>query len=146
MSNLVDLSIEELEVVNGELLSHKQRLSAEKQALQGQLGVLKAKCTIRLSPLEYHKVQTERGQVVNQLSEKEVEIGNLNIQLREVMTVLEVRKRQSGKIPPKEVKELVGIRDRWHDFSMDPPTIKRHVRWLGRFRKRSERVCVRSLT
>lgn len=117
--SIVNKSIEQLEVDDGELRLIRQRLSAEKQALQGALGELNARCATRLPNKEYQKIQSARGQIVKQLAEKESELGEINSQRAELLTVLEVRKRQAGKFVPSDVKKLVEIRDRWHAFSMD---------------------------
>jgi len=129
--SIVNKSIEELEVDDGELRIIRQRLSAEKQALQGQLGELNARCATRLPNKEYQKIQNARGQIVKQLAEKESELGALNSQRHEILTVLEVRKRQAGKFVPSDVKLLVEIRDRWHAFSMDSDNHQkaREVAW-----------------
>lgn len=129
--SIVNKSIEELEVDDGELRTMRQRLSAEKQALQGQLGELNARCATRLPTKEYQKIQSARGQIVKQLAEKESELGAINSQRAEVLTVLEVRKRQAGKFVPSDVKKLVEIRDRWHAFSMDSDNHQkaREVAW-----------------
>ena len=128
---IIEKSIEELELDNGELLILKQRLLAEKQALQGQLSELNAKCSMRLPSSEYHKIQSARGQVVKQLTGKESEIGALNAQRAELQAVMDVRKRQAKKFAPSDVRQLVEIRDRWHAFSMNPDNNKnaRDVAW-----------------
>lgn len=117
--SIVEKSICELEIDDGEMLAMKQKFSAEKQALQGQLGELNAKCAIRLPQKEYQRIQTARSQIVKQLAEKETEIAALNRKRTELQTVMQVRKRQAGKFVPSDVKLLVEIRDRWHGFSMD---------------------------
>lgn len=117
--SIIEKSICELEIDDGELLTMKQRLSAEKQALQGQLGELNAKCATRMPQREYQRIQSARGQIVKQLAEKETEIGALNRQRAELQTVMQVRKRQAGKFVPSDVRLLVKIRDKWHAYSMD---------------------------
>lgn len=129
--SIVEKAICELEIDDGELLSMKQRLSAEKQALQGSLAELNAKCATRLPNKEYQRIQSARGQIVKQLADKETEIGALNRQRAELNTVMQVRKRQAGKFVPSDVKALVEIRDRWHSFSMDSDNHQkaREVAW-----------------
>lgn len=129
--SMADKSICELEVDDGELRAMKQRLSAEKHALQGQLAELNSKCATRLPTRDFQRIQSQRGDVVKQLADKEIEIGALNTQRHEVLTVLEVRKRQAGHFAPTDVKKIVEIRDRWHDFSMDSENHQkaREVAW-----------------
>lgn len=129
--SIVEKAICELEIDDGELLTMKQKLSAEKQALQGQLGELNAKCATRLPNKEYQRIQSARGQIVNQLAEKEIEICELNRQRAELQTVMQVRKRQAGKFVPSDVKLLTEIRDKWHAFSMDSDNHQkaREVAW-----------------
>lgn len=129
--SILKKSICELEVDDGEMLAIRRKLSAEKQALQGMLGELNAKCATRLPQKEYQKIQSQRGQIVKQLAEKENEIGELNAKRAELQTVLEVRKRQAGRFQPSDVKRLVEIRDRWHAFSMDKlnPRSARETAW-----------------
>jgi hypothetical protein len=117
--SLTEKSIPELEIDDAELRIMKQRLSAEKQALQGQLGELNSKCATRIPTKDFQKIQSARGQLVKQLAAKESEIGALNAERHEVLTVLEFRKHAANKFPPSDVKKLVEMRDRWHSFSMD---------------------------
>jgi chromosome segregation ATPase len=127
----VDKSIEELEVDMGELSALKDKLSIEKQALQGQLAELNAKCAVRLPQQEFQRIQSARGQVVKQLAAKEGEIGEVNQRRAEIQTVLQVRKRQAHLFVPSDVRKLVEIRDKWHAFSMDSKNHQkaREVAW-----------------
>lgn len=129
--SIVAKSISELEIDDGELLIMKQRLTAEKQALQGQIGELNAKCATRIPNNEYQRIQSQRGQIVKQIADKETEIGELNRQRTELQTVLQVRKRQAGQFAPSDTKVLVAMRDRWHAFSMDSDNHQkaREVAW-----------------
>lgn len=129
--SIVGKAICELEIDDCELLMMKQNLSAEKQALQGQVGELNAKCATRIPNNEYQRIQSQRGQVVKQIADKETEIGEINRRRAELNTVLQVRKRQAGKFVPSDVKQLVKIRDRWHAFSMDSDNHQkaREVAW-----------------
>ncbi len=129
--SIVNKSIAELEIDDGELRVMKQRLSAEKHALQGELAQINSQCVSRLPQKEYQRLQSRRGQIVKQLQEKEVEIGDLNSSRHEILTVLEVRKRQAQLFVPSDVRKLVEIRDRWHGFSMDKnnPKSARETAW-----------------
>ena len=115
--SIVEKSIPELEIDDGEYRAMKQKLSAEKHALQGQIAEINARCVTHLPQKEYQKLQNQRSQMVKQLQEKEVEIGELNARRTEVNTVLNVRKSQS--MNRWDIRQLVEIRDRWHGFSMD---------------------------
>jgi hypothetical protein len=110
-------SVPELEIDDGEYRIARHRLSAEKQALQGQLSEINAKCSMRLKFSEYHKLQKARSELVKQLAEKEIEIGELNSRRAELSTVIEVRKHQ--EMGRHDIRQLVHIRDTWHAFSMD---------------------------
>jgi len=129
--SIVEKTICELEIDDGELLVMKRKLTAEKQALQGDLGTLNAKCATRLPQKEYQKIQNQRGDIVKMLANKEAEIGELNAKRAELQTVMQVRKRQAGKFVPSDVRLLVAIRDKWHDFSMDKnnPKSARETAW-----------------
>lgn len=128
---LTEQSIEELDISVGEVRTLRQRVSAEKQALQGMIGQINARCAVRLPQKEYQQLQRERATVVGQIAEKESELGALNAQMSEIQTVLEVRKRQAKQIQPREVSALVELRDRWHDYSMDAKNHQkaREVAW-----------------
>lgn len=117
---LIEKSIEELEVDDGELRVQKQRLGAEKQALQAEAAALNAKCSTRLANADYHRVQRQRSDVVKQITAIEADISGVNARRYEVLTVLEVRKRQAGQFAPTDVKRLTEMRDQWHAASMDP--------------------------
>lgn len=119
---LVEKSIAELELDDGELRVEKQRLSAMKQSLQGEAARLNAKCATRIATAEYHKIQRERSEVVRQITGIEADISGVNARRTEVLAVLEVRKRQSGMFAPTDVRRLVEMRDRWHAASMDTET------------------------
>lgn len=129
--NITEKTIEELEIDDGELLILKNRLSIEKQALQGQLAELNGKCSKRLPNAEFHRIKSAKGQIAKQLSEKEMEIGEVNAKRAELWTVLSVRKRQAGKFKPEDVRRLAGIRDHWHSYSMDPANHQksREIAW-----------------
>ena len=131
MNPLCEQTIEELEIADGEVLIQRTRLINEKAALSSRLAELKAACTIRLQSKDYHRLQKERAQVIKQLTEKEAELSLLKEQRVEINTVLQVRKRQAGLFVPKDMRKLVEIRDRWHDYSMDSKNHQkaREVAW-----------------
>ncbi len=117
--SVVEKSLVELEIDDAELRDQKHKVSQEKQALQGTLAELNAKCAVRLPGNEFLRIQRHRGQLVRQLADKEGELGAINRQRSELQTVMQVRRRQAGEFLPKDVRLLVAIRDRWHGFSMD---------------------------
>lgn len=121
MSSLVEKSLPELTIDDGEFLIMRERLIQEKNALQGQLAEINAQCSHHLPQREYHKLQSWRGQIVRQLLDKDSEISELNARRAELNTVINVRKQES--FSPHQVRQLVEMRDRWHGFSMDA---KRH--------------------
>jgi chromosome segregation ATPase len=128
---LVKKSIIELQIDDGELMALRRKLTAEKQAIQGQLGEINTKLKTTLPNDIFHKLNNRRGQLVKMLSEKESEVGELNAKRAELQTVLEVRKREAGHFQPHDVAKLVAIRDKWHDFSMDKknPKSARETAW-----------------
>lgn len=128
---LVTKSISDLDIDDGELRVLKQRLSAEKHALQGELAQINSLCVPRLPQKEYQRLQSQRGKVVKQLQEKEIEISEVNSKRHELLTVLEIRKRQAQLFVPSDVRKLVDIRDKWHGFSMDNsnPKSARETAW-----------------
>lgn len=110
----------ELELADGEFRMMRQRLTAEKTALQSQLVEINARGKVHLPQHEYQKLQRARADVIKLLMEKESEIGAINDRRVELNTIKEVRKRQAGELAPERVRKLVEMRDRWHGFSMDP--------------------------
>lgn len=131
MSAIISKTVAELEIDDGELRMAKQKLSQEKHSLQGMIAEINSKCTTRLSQNDYHKIQKLRASIVNQLQQKEGEIADINSRRHELLTVLEVRKQQSNKFQPDDIRLLVSIRDKWHDFSMESknPKAARDVAW-----------------
>lgn len=129
--SLTEKTIEELEIDCAECATLRQRLSAEKQALQGQLAEINAACIQRLPNKEFQRIRSKRFPIVRQLADKEVEIAEANRIQAEIHAVKEVRKRQAGRIVPSDIRSLVGMRDRWHEFSMDPKNHQksREVAW-----------------
>jgi len=117
MSALAEKSVAELEIDDGEFRVLKQRLIAEKQALQADLSAIKERCLVRLPLAEYQKLQRQRSRLVQQLMAKERELSELNAKRAELETVKQFRKESS--ITVSKMRELVGIRDHWHGFSMD---------------------------
>lgn len=114
---LTELSLQELMIEDGELQILKQRLGMEKQGLQSQLVDLNSRCATRLPQKEYQRLQSQRGQIVKQLNEKEQEIGEVNARRAELNTIISVRKKEGMR--PSDIKQLVCLRDKWHGFSMD---------------------------
>lgn len=100
MSSLVAKSLPELTIDDAEFRIMRQRMTAEKKALEAQLAEINARCSTHLPQKEYHKQQSQRGQL---------------------STVISVRTQRAFTVP--QIRQLVEMRDRWHDFSMDA---KRH--------------------
>lgn len=116
-------SLQDLKIDDAEFAVLKGRLSAEKKSLEGQLAELNAQASVKLLSPDYHRNRSIRGTIVKQLMEKECEIAEVNSRRREVNTVIDVRKHQ--QLSPSGIRHLVEIRDRWHDFSMNPDNHKK---------------------
>ncbi len=117
--SIVEKSIAELEIDDGELRTMRERLVAEKTALQSELAELNSKCATRIDNYKYQTIQNRRAQVVKQVNDKEAELAELNARRTELNTVMQVRKRQAHRFVPSDVRQIVAIRDKWHAFSMD---------------------------
>ena len=111
--------MEELMIDEGEAWALRQKLVADKMALQTQLGELNAKCSVILPKPEYHKIQSQRAVIVKQLGEKERELAELKIR-RVALNVKKDIERVNKGMPVSRVRDLVELRDRWHGFSMEP--------------------------
>lgn len=131
MSNTAEKSLEELQIDDGELLMQKHKLSQEKQAIQGELAGINARTKHKLPNKEFFKLKALRSNLAVQLSEKEREIGAINHARAELNTIINVRKRQAGMFPPYQVRQLVEMRDKYHEMSMDPKKHKeaRNTAW-----------------
>jgi hypothetical protein len=111
-------SIPDLEIDNGQLHILKQKLVQEKQAIQAQLAEINARCSVILPTKQFHKIRSQRGQIVKMLTDKEAEISAVKARLTQVSTVLHVKKHE--EFGANEISKLVELRDKTHAFSMDP--------------------------
>lgn len=117
--SITQKSVIELELDDGELLTLRERLVTEKAALQSQLTGFKAQLAGRLPNVKYQGLMRQRAAVVQQLMEKEREIGELNEQRKVLGSVKEFRKSQESTLKVADIRSLVALRDGWHEFSMD---------------------------
>lgn len=117
---LIEKTVAELLLDQNELAAIRHRYAQEKMALQGQLigvnAALKTKDKLR-EKAEFHRLNRHRTNILNSLSAKENEITLINQRRAEVQAVIDVRKQQQFGI--KQIKELIAVRDRWHEFSME---------------------------
>lgn len=104
-------------ITEGENAVAMQKLTSEKMAMQAQLTELNAKCATRLPNSEFQKIQNRRKDIVRMLFEKEREIADLKISRAVNSTAIKVQSKKS--LGPSYIRQLVEMRDRWHDFSMD---------------------------
>jgi capsule polysaccharide export protein KpsE/RkpR len=110
-------SLAELEIDDAELQVTRHRFASELQSLIGQLVEINAKLKITLPVNEFRKLNSQRGQVVKQITEKNQEVAIVKAEAAAVRAAMEVQKRKALNL--HDVRELVEIRDRWHEFSMD---------------------------
>lgn len=123
-------TIPELEIDAAELDVLRAQLCMEKQGLQGQLAEINATLKSAVLPTkEYHRLMSIRGGVVKQLTELDQRIAAVKVRRMEVLVVRDVRKHEVVGVG--DIKRLVELRDRWHDFSMDKanPQRAREVAW-----------------
>lgn len=115
---LVEQTLPELLLGEGEYRAVRQRLVQEKLAIQQHLSEVNGKLSVKLPHAEFQKLNNQRRVLIQSLLDKEKEISAFNAERAEIETVMEVRKRQQFGIT--QIKALVTIRDNWHEFSMDP--------------------------
>jgi hypothetical protein len=117
---LIEKTVAELILDQNELAAIRHRYAQEKMALQGQLisvnAEIKTKCK-QTQKAEFHRLNKHRSNILRSLSEKENDITLINQHRAEVQAVIDVRKQQQFGI--KQIKELIAVRDRWHEFSME---------------------------
>ena len=119
MSEIMNKTAAELEVDIAELRTVRTRDAAEMKAIQAQLAALNAQLKTTQPQARYHKLMNQRAQLVRALHEFELSVQGLNQQITELNTVREHRWKQENHLTLEDVKLLIGIRDRWHEFSMD---------------------------
>ncbi len=124
------MKIEELKMDKAEMEIARQRLVQEKTALQSELAEINAQCRVTLPMPKFQKLQSQRGQIIRQVNEKECEISQINIQLRQVNTVVSV-KTERKEISKTVIKSFVQMRDKYHEFSMNPDNTQeaRRIFW-----------------
>lgn len=114
---MLDKSQAELEIDRGELTIAVKRACMEKTALQGQLSEINAALKVTLPMAEYQKLNSKRGNVIRQISDKEAEVFELKAKAVEIHAAIEITKQQ--RMSHWNVRQIVIIRDKWHAFSMD---------------------------
>lgn len=122
MSSLVEKSLAELEIDDGEGRVVRDHLCQEKVALQSQLADIKGQLATRLPKDKYAALMRSRAMVVRQLMEKEREISGMNASLKAIFTVKDFKKSQSAKsklLSISDIRSPVSIRDEWHEFSFN---------------------------
>lgn len=117
---LLEKTVAELLLDQNELGAIRHRYAQEKMALQGQLievnAALKTKDKLR-DKAGFHRLNQHRTNILKSLSEKENDITLINQRRTEIQAVIDVRKQQQFGI--KQIRELIDVRDRWHEFSME---------------------------
>lgn len=119
MSEIMHKTSAELEVDIAELHNVRTRDTAEMKAIQAQLAELNAQLKTTQPQARYHKLMNQRAQMIRALHELELSVQGLNQKLKELNTVRAYRWKQENHLTVEDVKLLIGIRDRWHEFSMD---------------------------
>ncbi len=112
------MKIEQVKMDKADLEIARQRFVQEKTALQSELAEINSSCRVTLPMKEFQKIQSRRGQIVRQVNDIEAEISNLNIQLKQVNTVVSI-KTQKNELRINMVREIVKLRDEYHAKSMD---------------------------
>lgn len=112
-----DIEIKERILDEAELLASKDRLVAEKFGLQTQLAEINAECAVRLPNAKFYRLQQRRQALVREMSEKEKELAGIRANLRVAQASTEITKRHA--FGGSHVRQLVQLRDKWHEFSMD---------------------------
>lgn len=98
--------------------AQKQLLVAQKQSLSARLSEINTACKVRIPTKQYHKLQSERGQLASSVARIEAEISQVNQRLAETNVVLG-SKNEYKKIAVEMVRQLVATRDKYHEISMD---------------------------
>lgn len=122
-------STPDLIVDHGEIQLARQGLIHEMKALEGELAVINARCEVTLPRQEYHKAQRERARLVGMITEKARELSVVKSQAQVVHAKILLQKTQCES--PSIIRQITEIRDRWHEFSMDPanPQKARETAW-----------------
>lgn len=117
---LVDMTVAELGIYDGELRVMRDRLIQEKTAIQAQLADLNLAMKETLPKPVLHSKNQQRRDLVALLMTNEQAVSGINARRAELQTVLEFKKASS--FGHRQIRELIGIRDRWHEVSMDANT------------------------
>lgn len=119
----------DLELTRSELQQVRQSYVAEKLALVEKLGAINARCKTRLPNDEFHRLQSKRGQLVKEMARVEKKLAEMNAGAVSIQATIDIRKRTALAV--SDVRHLVAIRDRWHDYSMDKANHQkaREVAW-----------------
>lgn len=113
-------TVAELELDLADLRIARQKLVQEKGAIEAMLAEVNVSLKARLPHDVYVKKSRQRSDIIRQIADKLGEIMAINQRLTELQARRDFRKQQDGTLGPEDVRLLVGIRDRWHEFSMDP--------------------------
>lgn len=111
------------------MLVDRERVTAEKQGIQAQLAEINARMAVRLPNDTFRKLTLQRKDLTSRLAQCEVDLASLKTKLRVAETQKAVAKRQA--FDATCVRQLVDLRDQWHEFSMDShqPQKARETAW-----------------
>lgn len=118
MTPLIEKTPSELVVEQAEVAAQIKFLAGKQKEIQSQLSVVNNLMKGKKLPHEqYHKLMAHRKNLCGTLARIEKDFAELRQKSSAVHAVMEVKKRAA--IDPKTMHQIVGIRDKWHEFSMD---------------------------
>ena len=121
MNDLAEIGSNELLATlvmdRAELKQVRQSYVSEKLAIVEKLGAINARCKGRLPNAEFHRLQSQRGQLVKDMARVEAKLAEINAGSAAINATIDVRTQPA--LNHSDIKKLVEIRDRWHDYSMN---------------------------
>ena len=118
MTPLIEKTPSELVIEQAEVAAQIKFLAGKQKEIQFQLSevnnLMKGK---KLPHEQYHKLMAHRKNLCGSRARIEKDFTELRQKSSAVHAVMEVKKRDA--IDPKTMHRIVGIRDSWHEFSMD---------------------------
>jgi predicted nucleic acid-binding Zn-ribbon protein len=119
MSAITEKTVAELEIDMAELRQQRQRSSSEKMALQTQIAEINNELKETQPRERFIKLNRQRQDIIRQLGLKEQELSGMKQRHTELQAVRDFRKTQENQLTVEDIRLLVGIRDRMHEYSMD---------------------------